>query len=99
LERRIDTAYGAEIQVALPGSDQRQLFFVGSSSSGADLSALVRPRGGRVVLEGETWAIAELSFDEAMALRKIEGVTFVGGVSLDPERFAAFGKPVGFRPS
>jgi hypothetical protein len=63
-EGRLDKAFGAEIKVALPESDRRQLFFVGSSSSGA-----------------------ELGLNEALAL------------SLDPERFAAFGKVVGFRPS
>jgi hypothetical protein len=98
LDRGIDKAFGAEIKVALPESNRRQLFFVGSSSFGVDLSALVRPRGGRVVLEGETWAIAELGLNEAMALQKTEDVAFVGGISLDPQRFAAFGKLVGFRP-
>ena len=43
--------------------------------------------------------IAEDPFGDAAKLRGVEGVAFVGGISLDPERFAAFSKLAGFDPT
>lgn len=92
MDQGISKSFGAKVKLSLPESDRRQLFFVKSSSSSVDLPALVRRRGGRVVLQGRAWAMAELGFREATELRKASGIAAVGGVSLDPERFAAFSK-------
>jgi hypothetical protein len=94
----IEESFGAEIKLTLPESNQRQLFLIRSSSPDVDLPALMRPRGGRIVLNGGAWIIAELGFDEATELRKMNGIAFVGGISLDPQRFAAFSKLTGFDP-
>ncbi len=56
----------------------------------------MRAYEGRIVINGEGWAIAELGLEDANKLRKMHGITFVGGVYLDPKRFEAFSKLTGF---
>lgn len=92
---RIAYKFGAEIKFTLPESDDRQLALVKSSSPELRLSALTRSRGGRVVLEGRDWVVAELSLHDALEMRRLQGVAFVGGVSLDAGRFARFGELIG----
>jgi hypothetical protein len=94
----MDKSFGAEIKVTLPQSDQPQLFLVVFSSPNIRPAALIRAHQGQIVLDGGAWMIAELGFDEAMGLRNAKGIAFVGGISLDPQRFAAFSKLTGFNP-
>lgn len=96
MEPRLGDSFGAKVKLTFPESNEGQFFWVKSSSPDINLAALTRSHGGRVVLEGRDWVIVELGFNEAMELRKLQGVILVGGVSLDPQRFAAFGKFPGF---
>lgn len=96
---RMDEGFGAEVKLTLPELDRRQLFLIVFCSPDFRPTALIRARQGRIVLEGgASWMVAELGFHEARGLRNVKGIAFVGGISLDPERFEAFSKLTEFDP-
>ena len=94
----IQESFGAEVNVTLPHPEQRQLFLVIFSSLEVGPAAMIRAHGGRIVLDGGAWLIAELAFNVATKLRSASEVVFIGGISLDPERFAAFSRLTGLDP-
>jgi hypothetical protein len=51
MDQEIGKSLGAEIAFSLPESNQRQLFFIRSSSPDIDLSALMRPRQRGIALD------------------------------------------------
>jgi hypothetical protein len=82
--------FGADVRVRHEETTDRQLFLVRGVSADVPLTGLIRSRGGKVVLQGSRWVLAELSLLEAQGLRRQSGVFSVGGVSVDPKRFALF---------
>ena len=94
----IEKSFGAEVKVTLPDPEQRQLFMVVFSSLEVGPAAVVRAHGGRIVLDGGAWIIAELAFNVATSLRNSTDIVFLGGISLDPERFATFSRLTGLNP-
>ena len=92
METDIADRFGATVNVQATASDQRQFFLVISASSGINLTVLAPSHGGRVVLNGRNWIVAELGFNDATALSRSPGVALVGGVSIDSQKLAAFGK-------
>ena len=94
----VQDSYGAEVELTLPHPEQRQLFVVVFTSREVGPAAIIRAHGGRIVIDGGAWVIAELGFNVATSLRSAGEVVFVGGVSVDPQRFAAFGKLTGLDP-
>jgi hypothetical protein len=76
--------FGAKISVTPPPSGDRQIFFV--KGTGSHLAGLIRAHGGQMLFSGPGWALAELSFLQAMSLRGARGIRIVSGVSIDPQR-------------
>jgi hypothetical protein len=77
--------FGATIKVAPPATSDRQMFLILGKSK-ALLAGLVAGRGGKLLLGGPGWVLAEMSFLQAMSLRGVAGVRMVGGVSVNPDR-------------
>lgn len=94
----VQDSFGADVKLTLPHPEQRQLFVVVFASREVGPAAIIRAHGGRIILDGGAWMIAELGFNVATSLRSAGEVVFVGGVSVDPQRFAAFGKLTGLDP-
>ena len=46
---------------------------------------MTQAHGGRIVLDGGAWIIAELAYNVATSLRNATEVVFLGGISLDPD--------------
>jgi hypothetical protein len=76
--------FGAKIIVTPPPSGDRQIFFL--AGAGSHLAGIIRAQGGLALFNGPGWALAELSFQQAMSLRGIPGIRTVCGVSIDPQR-------------
>jgi len=98
MDMGIEKSFGAEVKVTLPHSEQRQLFLVIFTSQEVGPAGIIRAHGGRIVLDGGAWMIAELAFNVATSLRQAGEVVFLGGISLDPQRFATFSKLTGLDP-
>ena len=92
----VQDSFGADVKLTLP--EQRQLFVVVFASREVGPAAIIRAHGGRIVVDGGAWVVAELGFNVATSLRSAQEVVFVGGVSVDPQRLAAFGKVTGLDP-
>lgn len=89
---QIANSFGAKINLQLPQSNQHQTFLVKSAVSQVNLIALISSYGGQILINGRAWVIAQLLFQQAMELRKRPEVAFVGGITLDPQRFTVFSK-------
>jgi len=76
--------FGAKISVTPPPSRDRQIFLL--IGAGSRLVGLIRAQGTQPLFSGPGWALAELSFSQAMSLRGASGIRNVCGVSIDPER-------------
>ena len=92
----VQDSFGADVKLTLP--EQRQLLVVVFASREVGPAAIIRAHGGRIVIDGGAWVVAELDFNVATSLRSAREVVFVGGVSVDPQRLAAFGKLTGLDP-
>ena len=86
--------FGAKVDVTPVPQSERQVFFI-TGSFAAHLTGLVRAHGGRPIIGGAHWLLAELAFSRAMALRGERGVRMVGGVSIDPVRLEALRRMAG----
>lgn len=82
--------FGADVRVSFHNTGDRQLFLVRGASAAVPMEGIVRSHGGRTVIKGATWLLAELPMAQAQVLRRKAGILSVGGVSVDPERFAQF---------
>jgi len=90
--------FGARVSFNLRPATPCQLFLMRSHPATAPLAGWVRARGGKVVLQGSGWMLAELGLQDAMEMRKFPGIFFVGGVSVDPKRFELFRRVAGLDP-
>jgi hypothetical protein len=90
MKETMASKFGAKIDLNLPQSDQKQLFMVRASSAKINLTSLILSHKGQVIVGGNTWAIAQLVFSDAMELRKLREIAFIGGISVDPQRFVVF---------
>jgi len=89
--------FGAKISVTPQSSSDRQIFlFVGQS--GRFLAGLITAQGGKHLLAGPGWVLAELGFSQAISLCGAFGVRMVGGVSIDPETVESLHHVVGLNP-
>ena len=86
--------FSAKVDVTPAPQSERQVFFI-TGSSAAHLAGLVTAHGGRPIIGGPHWVLAELTFSRAMALRGVRGVRMVGGVSIDRERIEALWRMTG----
>lgn len=87
---QIVNSFGAKINLQLPQSNQPQTFLVKSAVPQVNLIALISSYGGQILINGRVWVIAQLLFQQAMELRKRPEIAFVGGVTLEPQRFTTF---------
>ena len=87
MERASETArrFGAKIDIKSASKTDRQLFFILGTGPGV-LAGRITGVEGKVVLGGTNWVLAEMSFPQAMSMRRIPGVRAVAGVAMDPER-------------
>ena len=90
----VANSFGAKISLQLPQSNQHQTFLVKSADPRVNLPTLISSRGGQILIDGKVWVIAQLVFHQAMELRKLREIAFVGGVTLDPQRFGAFSQSI-----
>lgn len=86
----IARSFGAEVNLALPDSDQQHLFLIKSSRPITYALGLVNRLGGRVTIQSSAWIVAQLPYELGMGLKQEPGITFVGSVFLEPEKFLAF---------
>jgi hypothetical protein len=91
---KVANSFGAKINLQIPQSNQHQTFLVKSAYSQVNLPALISSQGGQILIDGRVWVIAQLMFHQAMELRKLREIAFVGGITLDPQRFTAFSQPL-----
>lgn len=82
--------FGADVRIRHHETGDRQLFLVRGASPAVPVAGFVRSQGGRAVLTGGNWVLAEMALSAAQALRRQAGILSVGGVSVDPKRFALF---------
>ncbi len=80
--------FGAVVDVSMSSANQSQAFLIKAVTAEVSLDRVVREKGGRIVLAGRLWVIAELPLHAGMALKTLPGIAFVGGVTLDSEQFA-----------
>jgi hypothetical protein len=85
--------FGAKISVTPPPSRDRQVFLL--TGTGPHLAGLIRAQGGQPLFSGPGWALAELSFSQAMSLRGAPNIRTVCGVSIDPERIESLSRLTG----
>lgn len=90
MTNNIARSFGAEVNIALPDANQAHLFLIKSSQPLTYPTRLVQARGGKVLIQGSVWIIAQLSYGLGMGLKQEPGITFVGSVFLEPEKFLAF---------
>jgi hypothetical protein len=84
-ESEMQRRFGATVKVTPPTTSDRQMFLILGKSK-TFLAGLTTARGGRLLLGGPGWVLAEMSFPQAMSLRAVAGVRMVGGVSINPDR-------------
>ncbi|MGB2924481.1 MAG: hypothetical protein WBB82_04215 [Limnothrix sp.] len=90
MTNNILNSFGAEVNIALPNADQDHLFLIKSSQPLSYPTRLVQASGGKVLVQGVTWIIAQTTYGFGMGLKQEPGITFVGSVFLEPEKFLAF---------
>lgn len=102
MQSEIARRFGATIKLEdlKTPSKNRQMFLVRGGADAQTFAGLVARQGGKVVLAGKGFLLAEMGYNEAMALRSQHGVRSVNGVSIDPARFESFmallkARPVG----
>lgn len=89
-ESQIARQFGASVKLKRGESRDRQLFLVRFRPSDTLAPGRVRASGGRIVLGGSGWILAEMAFSPAMSLEKAPGIHSVRGVSVDPRRLEIF---------
>jgi hypothetical protein len=93
-ESQIAQKFGASVKLKRGESSDRQLFLVRYRPSSAEAPGRVKALGGKIVLGGSGWMLAELAFSPAMSLEKAPGFHSVRGVSIDPRRLEIFRRVV-----
>lgn len=86
--------FGASVRLERGQRADRQLFLIRFPAASSQAAGRVKARGGKVVLAGRGWMLAELGFSPAMSLDKEPGIHSVRGVSIDPERLEFFRRAV-----
>ncbi len=84
--------FGAKISVTPPATLDRQIFLL--TGTRTHLAGLISGQGGLPLFSGPGWALAELGFSQAMALRGTPGIRTVSGVWIDPERIESLNQLV-----
>jgi hypothetical protein len=98
-ESQVARQFGATVKLERGTSTDRQLFIIRFRLPGDPVPGFVRAKGGKIVLGGRGWVLAEIAYPQAMSLRKSTGVISVRGVSIDPKRLEMFRRAVeGARP-
>ena len=69
----IARSFGAEVNLALPDSDQQHLFLIKSSRPISYALGLVNRRGGGVMIQSKTWIVAQLPYELGMGLKQEPG--------------------------
>jgi hypothetical protein len=92
MESEMARRFGAVVNLEEPKTPgtNRQMFMVRGGVETQALAAMVARQGGKVVLAGKGFLLAEMGYNQAMALRSADGVRSVNGVSIDPARFESF---------
>ena len=84
--------FGAKVMATqLAAAAEIQLFLI-RVNEGVRLASLLAALGGKTVMTGPNWVVAEMAFSQAMALRGTRGVLIAGGVSMDSERISQLRK-------
>ena len=83
--------FGAKVIATQPAAAGIQLFLI-RGTGGVRLASLLAALGGKTVMAGPNWVVAEMAFSQAMALRATRGVLIAGGVSMDSERISQLRK-------
>lgn len=99
MESQVARQFGATIRLERGNSTDRQLFIIRFRLPGDPVPGFVRAKGGRIVLGGRAWMLAEIAYSQAMSLQRAPGIISVRGVSIDPKRLELFRRAVeGARP-
>jgi hypothetical protein len=88
-ESEIQRRFGAKISVKSPAIKDRQLFVILGNRPDL-LAGRIAGLGGKLVMGGPNWVLAELEFSRATSLRGTPGVRTVAGVSVDPAQLGKF---------
>ncbi len=83
--------FGAKVMATQSAAAGIQLFLI-RVNEGVRLASLLAALGGKTVMAGPNWVLAEMAFSQAMALRATRGVIIAGGVSMDSERISQLRK-------
>ena len=90
-ESEMQRRFGAKVTATQPAAGGIQLFLI-RVNEGVRLASLLAALGGKTVMAGPNWIVAEMAFSQAMALRATRGVLIAGGVSMDSERISQLRK-------
>ena len=91
-ESEMQRRFGAKVMATqLAAAAEIQLFLI-RVNEGVRVSSLLAGLGGKTVMVGPNWIVAEMGFSQAMALRATRGVLIAGGVSMDSERISQLRK-------
>ena len=91
-ESEMQRRFGAKVMATqLAAAAEIQLFLI-RVNEGVRLASLLAALGGKTVMTGPNWVVAEMAFSQAMALRGTRGVLIAGGVSMDSERISQLRK-------
>ncbi len=83
--------FGAKVMATQSAAAGTQLFLI-RVNEGVRLASLLAGLGGKTLMAGPNWVVAEMVFSQAMALRGTRGVFMAGGVSMDSERISQLRK-------